>query len=90
MKCKTVGWLQLIMHKLTTAQTLNILTLLDSGFSGVQISHKTGLSTAAITIFTLSIVQTFPSPLVAIYPGLLLLISLMLLVLFIWGRLKML
>ena len=48
MKCKTVKWLQLIMHKHTTAQTLNILTLLDSGFSGVQISQQTGLSTAAI------------------------------------------
>src|SRR6266436_7792853 len=37
------------MHKLTTAQTLNIITLLDSGLSGVQISHQTGLSTAAIS-----------------------------------------
>ena len=49
MKCETVKWLQLIMHKLTTAQTLNILTLLDSWFSGVQLFQQTGLSTAAIS-----------------------------------------
>lgn len=37
------------MLKLTTSQTLNVLTLLDSGISGVQISHQTGLSTATIS-----------------------------------------
>ena len=49
MKCKTAKLLQPIMHKLTTAQILNIITILDSGLSGVQISHQTGLSTAAIS-----------------------------------------
>jgi transposase len=40
---------QTTMHKLTTAQTLYIITLLDSGLSGGQIHDKTGFSSATIS-----------------------------------------
>jgi hypothetical protein len=36
------------MQKLTTAQTLHIITLLDSGLSGAQIHDKTGFNSATI------------------------------------------
>jgi hypothetical protein len=40
---------QTTMHKLTTAQTLYIITLLDSGLSGGQIHDETGFSSATIS-----------------------------------------
>jgi hypothetical protein len=37
------------MHKLSSDQTLHILTLLDSGLSGAQISRQTGVGNATIS-----------------------------------------
>jgi hypothetical protein len=42
-------FLPLIMCKLSSAQTLHILTLLDSGLSGAQISCQTGVGNATIS-----------------------------------------
>jgi transposase len=37
------------MRKLSSAQTLHVLELLDAGLSGRSIAHQTGLSTATIS-----------------------------------------
>jgi hypothetical protein len=40
---------QTIMQKLTSSQTLHIITLLDSGLSGAQMCYQTSLSSATIS-----------------------------------------